>query len=277
MDRISATKKIVVLLVLISAIQVSSSAGWIIINPSEGEVGTEFWVRGGSFVPNSKVAIIFENINIGITTADLRGNILLKLEVPEISCGYHRVMAVDEVKNNAYTFFNVTPKITRLSSTEGRPGSVITITGKGFSANSEVKVRFVNLFEITGFLQEEIIKEETVRTNEKGTFEIKFKIPDVIWGYYLIYAYDSKCGVGTKYTKFEVLEAKTTPTPKPTVVKTPTTGKNELAEESESGLVTPPKTPKSTPAKTQKSTPGFELLLALAGISTALLVLRKFK
>ncbi|MEM0215674.1 MAG: hypothetical protein QW384_06800, partial [Archaeoglobaceae archaeon] len=103
--------------------------------------------------------------------------------------------------------------------------------------------------------------------------EIKFEIPEVHPGYYLIYAYDPDCGIETGYTNFEVLEPKSTPTPTPTP-KTPKTTpvQNELAQPSEAGETAPQTTPKTPTTKTTKSTPGFEALIAIGGIATAILV-----
>lgn len=274
-----STKWILFLAILLLSAQTSGASAWVKINPWEGNVGNSFKVTGGGFIPNSNIGIFFEDKVVALSKTDLKGSFSLNVEVPEISCGLHKVMAVDEVKNNAYMIFNVTPKITKFSSKEGRAGSTVTITGKGFSADSEVEVILANFFDVSGVTFKEVLANKIAKTNEKGTFEVKFEIPDVSPGYYLIYAYDPNCGVETEYTKFEVLEPKptptATPTPKITIVQ------NEMAKSDEIREYVPqttPKTPtiiKTTVAK--KQTPGFELVIAIGGIAIALLVSRKFK
>ncbi|MCX8172354.1 MAG: hypothetical protein N3D09_01915 [Archaeoglobaceae archaeon] len=264
--------RLLIFLTIAILIQTSSATGWIKVNPFEGTVGSEFLIMGGDFTPNSLVGIFFGERTIDIIKTDINGSFLKKLKVPEIHCGKHGLLVIDETKKNAKILFNVTPAITKLSKVRGAPNTSITITGKGFSANSDVEVRFVNLFEYQGISKEEIIREKIVKTNEKGTFEIKFEIPTVAPGYYLIYAHDPECGLKTEYRKFEVLEPKTTPTPKPQQ-----TQKTKPAEsDTQKGeKVEPQKTPKAL--KASKSTPGFELLIALGGIAIAFLVARRFR
>lgn len=274
-----SAKWILFLSILLLSVQTSGASAWVKINPWEGNVGTSFRITGGGFTPDSNIGIFFGDKVIAIAKTDLKGSFSLNVEVPEISCGFHKVMAVDEVKNNAYMIFNVTPKITKFSSKEGRAGSTVTITGKGFSADSEVELILANFFDVSGLTFKEVLASKIAKTNEKGTFEVKFEIPDVAPGYYLIYAYDPKCGVETEYTKFEVLEPKltptATPTPKITVVQNEMASSGEVAE---FVPTTASKTPTIIKTPTlKKQTPGFELVIAFGGIAIALLVSRKFK
>lgn len=267
-------KRVLVIATLILCVQISN-AGWVRISPLEGNVGDSIKVTGGYFTPDSNIGIYFDDKIIGITKSDLKGSFSVRVEVPEAPCGDHKVMVVDEVKNNAYTEFNLTPKLTKFSSKEGEPGTLITIAGKGFSANSEVELMLVNLFEIPGMVYKEILVKKTAKTNEKGTFEVKFEVPKISPGYYFIYAKDPICGVETDYTKFEVLEPKATPTPTPPpttpfereLTPTPTPS---IVKEVVKQIITSEKTPVS-----KRSIPGFELALALAGVATALLISRR--
>lgn len=271
-------KWIPLLLILFLSVQVSGASGWIKLNPTEGSVGTSCRVTGGGFTPDANLGIFFGDKIVAIAKTNLRGDFSVNLEIPEAPCGHHKIMAVDEVKRNAYAVFNVTPKITKLSTKSAQAGSSITITGKGFSANSEVELRLANLFDVTEITLEEILAKKIVKTNEKGTFEDKFEIPVVSSGYYLIYAYDPKCGVETDYSKIEILEPKKTPVPTTTPIVTPV--HKEISNSEEKSTITPqttppPQTPPKTPiSKPSRSIPGFEVLICLGGMAIALLVLR---
>lgn len=234
----------------------------ILINPVSGPVGTSISVKGTNFLLNSEVRVFWENTLAGSGKTDSKGSFSVSIKVPEVPCGYYKITAVDEVKNNAYTTFRVTPKITKISSSQGAPGSFVNITGNGFSANSQVEVRFVDLFNET---QNLAVKK--VEADEKGLIQVELQIPNVSPGEYKIYALDAKTGLKTDYSKFTVVLPKTTPTP----TTTPTVDKNQTNQTS----TTPPTTPKKTPtAYTPRATPGFEALIAIGGVATALLILR---
>ncbi|MEM4944759.1 MAG: hypothetical protein QXU31_00420 [Archaeoglobaceae archaeon] len=270
-------KLILLLLTLFLSVEISGASGWLKISPIDGNVGTSCKVTGGGFTPDSNIGIFFGDKIVAIAKSNLRGEISVNVEIPEVPCGLHKIMVVDEVKRNAYTFFNVTPKITKVSSKQANAGSTITITGKGFSENSEVELRLSNLFDVKGIILEEVLAKKIVRTNEKGTFEEKFEIPVVSPGYYLLYAYDPKCGVETDYTKFEILEPKKTPVPTTTPIITPV--QKEISNSEEKSMTTPQTISSTTPIKTpisksSKSIPGFEVLIGLGSIIITFLVLR---
>ncbi len=275
----ATTRWMLFLAVMLLITQTCSASAWVKINPLEGSVGASLRVTGGGFTPNSNLGIFFGEKIVTIAKTDLNGGFSARFDVPEISCGLQKVMVVDEVKNNAYTSFNVTPKITKLSSKEGRPGSTITITGKGFSADSNVEIVLSNLFDVSGMTFKEVLAKKIVKTNEKGTFETNFEIPDVPPGYYLIYAKDPVCGLETEYTKFEILEPKITPTPAFTPTSTPTPKETVIREEEvkpSENLGVAQQTPTKTPMlKVQKSTPGFEIVIAIGGITIAFLISRR--
>lgn len=240
----------------------------ILISPVEGAVGTSISVRGSNFLLNSEIRVYWEDKLVASGKADSKGSFSVSVKVPEVPCGYYSITAIDEVRNNAYTSFRVIPKITKLSPSKGAPDSLVNVTGNGFSANSQVEVRFIDPFNETW-----IIAVSKVEANEKGVIQAQLKIPRVNAGEYKIYALDARTGLKTEELKFTVEEPKPT-TPKPTT----TPVQSETGNTNKTNQTTKPTTQQKTPVTyTPKSTPGFELLIAIGGVATTLFVLRKHK
>ncbi|MCS7144532.1 MAG: IPT/TIG domain-containing protein [Archaeoglobaceae archaeon] len=242
------------------------------IKPTNGSVGSSVSVKGTGFSMDAEVRIYWEDKLLASTETSSNGEFSASIKVPQAPCGYYKIKAVDEVQYNAYATFRVTPKITKISTTKGAPGTVVNISGNGFSASSEVDLRFVDPFNETW-----ILSEKRVYANESGVIQAGFEIPQVSAGEYRIFAIDSKTGLKTEYSKFTVVEPKATPTPKTTQPQDQTNKTNQTNQTNQTTkpTTTPKATPKTPVTYSPRSTPGFELLLALAGISTALLVSRK--
>ncbi|MDI9611298.1 MAG: hypothetical protein QFX36_08220 [Archaeoglobales archaeon] len=269
MKSINQKSLLLVVFLMLLALAIPSNAQIpspsIRIDPVEGPVGTSVSVRGTNFLLGSEVRIFWEDKVMSSAKTDSRGSFSASIKVPEVPCGYYKITAMDEVKNNAYSTFRVTPKLTKLSTSKGVPGSVVNITGNGFSANSQVEVRLIDLFNET---QNLAIK--SIQANEKGVIQVEFEIPNVPAGEYKIYALDSKTGLKTEYTKFTVELPKTTPPP---TTSPPT--KNQTEQTNKTPVTTPQKT--TPPPYTPKRTPGFDVMIALGGIATALLISRRSK
>ncbi|MCS7130080.1 MAG: PGF-CTERM sorting domain-containing protein [Archaeoglobaceae archaeon] len=258
------------LIPLILAITVNAQivSPTIRIDPVEGPVGTSVSVRGSNFLLNSEVRVIWEDQVLGTGKADSGGNFWISVRVPEVPGGYYKIIAIDEVKNNAYSTFRVTPKITKFSISRGAPGSMVSISGNGFSANFQVEVRLVDPFSET-----QNLGVKRIQANENGVIQVEFEIPNVPPGDYRIYALDSKTGLKTEFFKFTVEPPKTTP-----VQTTPTPVQNQTTQTDKTTETTPVKTTPKTPVTyTPRKTPGFEVLVALGGIATALLISRRVR
>ncbi len=239
------------------------------INPVNGSVGSSVSIKGKGFSIESEVRIYWENKLMATSKTDSKGSFSASLTVPQVPCGYYKISAVDEVKYNAYSTFRVTPKITKISKTSGPPGTVVSISGNGFSANSDVDIMFVDPFNETW-----ILSQKRVRSNDTGVIQTNFEIPQTSGGEYRIFALDSKTGLKTEYSKFTVTVPKTTPVPTTT---TPNEQNNKTNQTTKPTTTTPKVTPKTPVTPSPKSTPGFEFLLAVGGIAAASLVSRRCK
>lgn len=237
----------------------------ISIKPASGSVGTSISVSGDGFAFNSEVKVYWEEKIVATSKTNEKGSFSASFIAPQAPCGYYKIIAIDEKKYNAYTSFRIIPKITKLSLTKASPGSVVEITGNGFTKESEVVVYFIDPFN-----ESNVITEKKVLANSSGVIQLHFEVPKVSPGDYRLYAVDSRTGLKTEFTKFIVEELKTTPT----------SSKQEGQDEGKDKKTTPPTSPvrTTTPAPyTPKSTPGFEVISAILGIAMLLLFGRRHR
>ncbi|NHW22962.1 MAG: hypothetical protein HA489_01715 [Archaeoglobales archaeon] len=239
------------------------------IDPVNGNVGSSVSIKGKDFSIESEVRIFWEGKDkiMASTKTDSKGSFSASITVPQVPCGYYRIKAIDEVGFNAYSTFRVTPKITKISATKGSPGTVITISGNGFSADSDVEIRFLDPFNETW-----IISQKLIRSNDTGVIQANFEIPQTSEGEYRIYAVDSKTGLKTEYFKFTVTAPKTTPVPTTTTSNEQSNKTNQTTKPTTTASRVTPKTPVTF---SPKSTPGFEFLLGVGGIAAAFLMSRR--
>lgn len=249
-----------VLLLTVSVSQAVTSSPTISIKPFEGTVGSSISISGNYFQPESKILIYFKDEVLGEAKSDKNGRFSASIRVPEVPGGDYRVMAMDEIKLNAYTMFKVLPKITKLSTNKANIYENVGLTGNGFSSNGEVKIYLMNA---TDAFKDHVLVAK-VFANEKGVVDAQFTIPEIEEGKYKIYAVDVKRNEKTATLDFTV----TSP-----------------AIPTQSGTATTPSgtspTPGKTPAKAQptptpsKPAPGFEAIFAIAGLLAIGYLLRR--
>lgn len=111
------------------------------IEPLTGVTGTEVQIKGAGFSPyNNDMKVLFNSVEAAIISTTTSS---LTVIVPEqASKGKIRIEVLNEPVVSA-SDFNVFPKVTGLSSTEGTVGTDLIITGSGFSRTvSENLVQF---------------------------------------------------------------------------------------------------------------------------------------
>lgn len=259
-------KMLLVSLLLTFAVSISqaiTSSPTISIKPVEGTVGSSISVSGNYFQPESKILIYFDNEVRGESKSDRNGRFSASISVPQVPGGEYRVMAMDEIKLNAYSVFKVLPKITKLSTNKAQIHEQVTLTGNGFSSNGEVRVYLMNA---TDAFKAHVLVAK-VFANESGIVDSQFTIPEVEGGKYKIYAIDVKRNEKTADLDFTIVLPPTPATPSgtqttPKGTPSPTPG------------TTPVKTPAPTPTPT-KSAPGFEAIFAIAGLIAIAYLMRK--
>jgi len=138
-----------------------------------GSPGERIAVTGGGFTANERnISIFFENeaLVTGIRTDD-RGSWEEPFEVPEMPAGTYSVTAEGDrtLKADVGTVdFEVRPGIV-LEPDEGHVGMNVTAIGRGFATGSNVTVLYEDI---------DVTEDIDILTDENGTFEFTFAIPE---------------------------------------------------------------------------------------------------
>jgi hypothetical protein len=200
---------------------------WFNMTPTTGPVGTLVKATGWGFTPSSTVDIVFEaqtdiTVAEGVPT-DSHGNFHAEFNVPEVpekDDGYlvraDGVYATDESCDS--TPFIVLPWIW-ITPSHGNVGDTVTVVGKGWDTFRNLGIIYGGIGNWPPFpIPSECIMcahmalwwawEETPKgcnimgilqpwgwamvqvayTNEKGSFEVTFEVPESTGGYHPIYA-----------------------------------------------------------------------------------------
>jgi hypothetical protein len=176
-----------------TAIFTIAAGGVITLSPNTGTSGTEVTVTGSNFNANSQIRIEFNEILVTtrpssvITGED--GRFTAKFDVPAgIGVGVHLVIVTDASGRLGTATFSTegsaAERIT-LSPTSASVGSIVTITGNGFAANTAVSVKLDGAAITTS--------PASVTTTSTGTFTATITIPSLTAGSHTV-----SVTVGTK-------------------------------------------------------------------------------
>jgi len=142
----------------------------ISIDKSSGSVGESITMTGSRFAANERdIKILFDGQTVvpGIK-ANAQGTWEESFEVPEMPTGEYSVTAEGEQTHKEDIIeltFKIEPDIL-LSPDEGHVGMNLTVTGRGFAANEDVVIKY------------EDEEQATATTNDKGSFEASFSMPE---------------------------------------------------------------------------------------------------
>jgi hypothetical protein len=152
---------------------------------NDGPVGTTVTISGSGFYSGRTVTLHYYNIvgeKLGTTTASSAGQFSYKFDIPASPGGIHKITATNAEGNTAQTQFNVLPLMALNLATAG-PGDLVNIKGTGFGYRSKVNVTF-GTYTVA-----------TAKTDDFGSFEVTFNVPDVKPIPYDIKAQDEKGNV----------------------------------------------------------------------------------
>jgi hypothetical protein len=147
----------------------------------QGPVGTAVTVEGQGFYAGRRVTFYYHNtdryrLGSGLSTAT--GMCSYRFAIPTSTAGVHRVAAEDTYGNLAEATFEVLPWLT-LSVSSGAPGHTVTASGTGFGYRAAISIDFAGHQVASG------------RTNEYGSFEVGFTVPQVRPGTLYLRAVDT--------------------------------------------------------------------------------------
>ena len=178
----------------------------IVIDPEEGEAGTNVTIIGTGFDRYGDVVITFNGDEVKEKRAGSNGSFDTFFTVPDVAEGAYDILAEDEDNNDIFAeaeftvIVNINTAIT-VTPTSGNVGDEVTVTGVDFGASATVTLYFDN------------VSVGTVAAGPDGSLSGSLTIPASTTGSHTIKAED---GIGRSAT--------TTITVEPEMTMTPTTG-----------------------------------------------------
>jgi hypothetical protein len=174
----------------------------ISLDKSSGSVGENITMTGSGFAGDERdISILFAGQEVETEIrADATGYWQESFDVPEMPTGTYSVTAEGEHTRqgdiNALSF-NITPGLV-LSPAEGHVGTNVTVAGHGFAANKNAVIKY------------EGNQKATATTNDKGSFDISFVVPESQHGGRLVAAEDA---AGNNATAIFTMESDPPPIP----------------------------------------------------------------
>jgi len=154
----------------------------ITIDKSSGSVGDNITMTGNGFATGERdIKILFDG---EARVTDIRGDDTgywkESFEVPEMPTGNYSVTAEGEwTQDMSELSFEIEPDIV-LSLDEGHVDTDLTVTGHGFAADEDVDITYDGS------------QVATAETNDKGSFDVSFLVPESIHGAHPVTAEDAE-------------------------------------------------------------------------------------
>jgi hypothetical protein len=181
------TKKILTVLILsvliatmFASLSLTSAAKpSLTISPSSGCIDDTVTVSGSGFAHNAHVSIeAFKFETTSDKTGRFEGKATILGDILQ-TAGTYDIVAKDSSGNEAHASFTLRPKIT-LAPALGASGSVVTVVGKGFSADA-VGDKLLATFDGKELKLEHLQNGET-----RGAFSATFTVPDILPSSYTV-------------------------------------------------------------------------------------------
>jgi len=150
-------------------------AGEITLDPNEDVVGTEVEITGEYFSDKEDITVEYDiddiDIESGDNSSDSDGEFTCSILIPESTAGSHTITVTGDEGSEAEATFTVEPEIT-VDPTSGVPADVISVTGTGFGDETDIDIILETYVVGSG------------ETNEYGSFDASFEVPDIDEGSY---------------------------------------------------------------------------------------------
>jgi len=165
------------------AIDILNGPSGSIVDEPSGSPGESITMTGSGFFADDRyIKILFAGEETEtepeIIRADENGSWNAMFEVPEMSTGEYSVTAEGEfTKDVTALTFQIEPGIL-LSPDEGHVGTDLTVTGSGFATDEDVAIMYDD------------IQVATDKTNEEGSFDVSFTVPESKYGTHNVTAED---------------------------------------------------------------------------------------
>jgi hypothetical protein len=152
----------------------------VTITPTLAAVGDQITISGTGFAASQSVTIYFDDTSTSSATTDSLGTVSqTSFTVPASAWGSHTIRIQDASGNYATATFSTKQGIT-LTPTSGPIGTMVTVSGKGFNANTGITIT----------LDDVPVTTTTVITDTDGSFSTTLNIPASSGGAHQIKASD---------------------------------------------------------------------------------------
>jgi len=152
----------------------------ITLSPTQGPVGVTVTVTGSNFASFSTITIKFNGATVttspATVTTNAAGGFTATFVVPSSAAGVQAVTATDAHSNTGSATFTVTTPTITLSPTSGAVGTVVTVTGTGYSVSTRIGTMTFNGATPSG----QTCTSQT--TTAAGGFSCTFTVPTVTLG-----------------------------------------------------------------------------------------------
>jgi len=156
------------------------------LSPDTALPGDTVTVTGQGFAANANLTSLYvgaENVTPSETVSiDENGTFTCTFEVPSLTYGDYNVTATDTDGNSAKATLTVWATIS-LSPTSGPSGTVVSITGEGFTPKGNVTI-------VMNTTTCEVV--ETIQADSDGAFSGQFVVPTLDVGTYIVNASDEE-------------------------------------------------------------------------------------
>ncbi|MCH7620973.1 MAG: hypothetical protein IH870_03655, partial [Chloroflexi bacterium] len=144
---------------------------------AKGFPGSRVELKGDGFLPNQGgIPISFGGSLVDSASADSSGSWLVEIIIPHAAAGSYPI-SVPGSTSALRVLFSVTAGLS-LSTPVGAPGGTVTVVGSGFAGDEK---------DITLYLGNETVGTGII-ANADGTWDIRFKIPSLPSGTYIVSA-----------------------------------------------------------------------------------------
>ena len=146
-------------------------------NPSVG--GATVRMDGTGFSSQKVITFKIDNIytlnaDQGTITTDASGNFSATFQVPSLPGGQHTITATDSDGKVGSAKLTIEPNVHQMNPNPGKMGDQVVITGTGFAPNRQIAITFGGHTMGTS--------PAIVTTNEYGSFETYFNVPNITAG-----------------------------------------------------------------------------------------------
>ncbi|MGH9909018.1 MAG: beta strand repeat-containing protein, partial [Nitrososphaerales archaeon] len=125
----------------------SGTSSGITVSPTSGPTSTSVTVSGTNFTTNASITIKFDTTLLTTTVSTSTGSFTTTITIPNNAIqGSHIISATDgaKIESTTFTVTSGTASGITLSPTSGLVGTVVTIFGVNFAANTAITIKFDN-------------------------------------------------------------------------------------------------------------------------------------